>query len=109
MSESVVDEKVALNIAEQLNQAWMNHTKHQNEQALPIFEAIVNQEPTHIDANYGLGLTLAALGQKDRARQVFQHAAELVDSQVKQMSPDDEDARFTMLARMIAQKLDTLK
>ncbi len=108
MAEQPPTQKTALNLAEQLKQAWTYHNQHQNEQALPMFETLVNEEPTHIDANYGLGLTLAALGQKERAIAAFHRAAELVDVQVRQQAAEDEDSRYTMLARMIAQQLEVL-
>jgi thioredoxin-like negative regulator of GroEL len=96
-------------IAEQVKEAWKDHYQHRNEQALAAFEKVAAQDPEHIDAQYGLGLTLAALGQSARAAEVFKHVAQLVDVQIRQQPADDEDARYRMLARMINQQLDLLK
>ena len=95
-------------LAEQVKQAWKDHYQRRNEQALAAFENVVKQDPAHIDAQYGLGLTLAALDQKTRAIEVFNHVAQLVDAQIRQQPVDDEDARYRMLARMITQQLEML-
>ena|SRR5579864_5054295 len=95
-------------ISERVKQAWKDHYQHRNEEALAAFEKVVAQDPEHIDAEYGLALTLAALGQSTRAADVFKHVAQLVDGQIHQQAADDEDSRYRMLARMIAQQLDLL-
>ena len=95
-------------ITEQVKQAWKDHYQHRNEEALAAFENVVAQDPEHIDAQYGLALTLAVLGQSTRAAEVFKHVAQLVDAQIRQQPAGDEDARYRMLARMINQQLDML-
>ncbi|MHB8627277.1 MAG: hypothetical protein ACYDBJ_15685 [Aggregatilineales bacterium] len=97
-----------LSLAEQVKQAWKDHYQRRNEQALAAFETVSQQDPAHIDAQYGLALTLAALGQQARAAEVFTHVAQLVDAQIRQQPADDEDARYVMLARMITQQLEML-
>ena len=109
MSNSLTAEKTALSLAEQVKQAWAAHTKHLDDQALSLFEAVVKQEPTHIDAQYGLGLTLIALKQKDRALTVFGKALELANDRARQQAADDEDPRYTMLSRMISQQIAALQ
>jgi cytochrome c-type biogenesis protein CcmH/NrfG len=96
-------------LGDQLKLAWSAHAKKDNEQALLLFQAIVEQDATHIDATYGLGLALVTAQQYDRAAQVFTRAAELVAIRANQQSADDEDSRYRMLARMIAQQLEGLK
>lgn len=95
-------------LAEQVKQAWKDHYQGRNDQALATFENIVKQDPAHIDAQYGLALTLTALGQGARATEAFKQAAQLVDAQLRQQPVDDEDARYRMLARMITQQLAML-
>jgi len=92
----------------QIGQAWDYHYKRQNEQALPLFQALVEQNPSHIDANYGLALVLATLHQNARAMEVFKYTAELVQTRMTQQAADDEDSRYRMLARMIDQQLEVL-
>jgi len=96
-------------LGDQLKLAWLAHTSKDNDQALRLFQSITEQDPTHIDAAFGFGLTLIRAGQYERADQVFTRAAELVAVRISQQAADDEDSRYTMLARMIAQQLDGLK
>ncbi len=92
----------------QVGQAWSYHYKGQNDVALTEFQKLVEQDASHIDANYGLALTLNALGQKDRAAETFKHTAELVSAKIGQQTAEDEDSRYRMLARMIEQQLEGL-
>ena len=96
-------------LGDQLKLAWTAHTKKDNNQALRLFQTIVEQDPTHIDASYGYGLTLVAAGQYERAEQVFNRAAELVTTRMGQQADNDEDSRYRMLSRMIAQQLEGLR
>jgi len=108
----MTDQSIAsssLSVTEQVKQAWKDHYAHRNEEALAAFEKVVGQDPEHIDAQYGLALTLVALGQSVRAVEVFKHVAQLVDTQIRQQPADDEDARYRMLARMVNQQLEFLK
>ena len=95
-------------LSDQLKLAWAAHTKKDNDQALRLFQSIVEQDPTHIDASYGFGLTLAATGQLERAAQAFNRAAELVATRMNQQADNDEDSRYRMLSRMVAQQLEGL-
>ena len=104
-----VSATTSASLGDQLKLAWATHAKKDNEQALRLFQAIVEQDATHIDATYGLGLALTAVGQYDRAVQVFNRAAELVAARANQQAADDEDSRYRMLVRMIAQQLEGLK
>ena len=99
----------ASSISDKLKEAWRDHYQHRNEEALAAFEKVVAQDPEHIDAQYGLALTLAALGQAARAAEAFNQAAQLIEVQIRQQPADDEDARYRMLARMINQQIDMLK
>ncbi len=93
----------------QVGQAWSYHYKKQNEQAVTEFTRIVETEPNHIDANYGLGMALAAVGKRSEAMQAFQKALALVQEKLTQSGDDEDDAaRYGMLARMITQHLGNL-
>lgn len=92
----------------QVGQAWSYHYKRQNDLALAEFQKLAEQDPAHIDANYGLALTLAALGQKERAAEIFKRTAELVTVKLDAQQPEDEDSRYRMLSRMIEQQIEAL-
>jgi Flp pilus assembly protein TadD len=89
-----------------VGQAWSEHYHGQNDNAVKQFRQIVEKYPDHIDANYGLGLVLKKLGQKEEAGKVFQKTKELVDA--AGITPQDDNARFQMLSRMVEQQLASL-
>ena len=89
-----------------VGQAWSLHYHGQNDNAIKSFRDLVQRWPDHIDANYGLALSLKKAGQKAEATEVFNRAKSLIQSvEVKQ---DDENARMQMLVRMIEQHLSRL-
>jgi Flp pilus assembly protein TadD len=92
----------------QVGQAWSFHYKKQNEQAVTEFLRIVETEPNHIDANYGLGMSLAAVGRKAEAAQAFQKALAMAEEKLGQVEEEEDHARYAMLSRMIAQQLSVL-
>jgi len=51
--------------------------------AIQSFKAILEKWPEHIDANYGLSLSLKGAGQKEEAKQAFARTKELVDSEIR--------------------------
>ncbi len=77
-----------------------------NEGAIQAFRELVEKWPEHIDANYGLSLSLKAAGQKQAASEAFQKTKTLVDA--ARATQSDENARYTMLARMIDQQITSL-
>lgn len=96
----------------QVGQAWSLHYKKQNDQAVAEFARIVDVDPNHIDANYGLGMALAGIGSKAEAVAAFQKALALVEQKLSQAEDEDDRARYGMLMRMIGQqlaKIDTQK
>jgi Flp pilus assembly protein TadD len=92
----------------QVGNAWTFHFKKQNEQALSEFLRLTEQDPAHIDANYGLALVQAALGHKGEARAAFEKVKSLVAAKISQQAPEDEDPRYAMLSRMIDQQIERL-
>ena len=90
----------------QVGQAWSMHHQGKNEDALQLFREIVQRWPEHIDANYGLALTMKATGNVDEARNAFNRAKTLV--QAAETATSDNDARMLMLSRLIDQQLAML-
>jgi thioredoxin-like negative regulator of GroEL len=86
-----------------VGQAWSQHYQGQNDNALKMFQDLVDKWPDHIDANYGLALTLRALGQKEKSSETFHKTKQLVE--VALNNQGQESARFQMLSRMIDQQL----
>ncbi len=89
-----------------VGQAWSEHYRGQNDTALQMFRDVLQKWPDHIDANYGLALTLKTMGQKDQAVEGFRKTKQLVDA--AQQTQNDENSRYQMLARMIDQQLSSL-
>jgi Flp pilus assembly protein TadD len=90
-----------------IGQAWSQHHHGQNEAAIQAFRQIVERWPEHIDAHYGLSLSLKAAGQKQEAAENFRKARTLVEAALA--TQDEDNARYQMLARMIDQHLATLR
>jgi len=98
------NQKVGSNEVDALvGQAWGQHYHGQNDAAIQAFRDIVTRWPDHIDANYGLALSLKKAGQKAEATEAFNRAKGLIQS--AGTKADDENARMQMLTRMIDQHL----
>lgn len=104
--------------AERVGQAWHHHREGRNDASIAEFEAILKQHPTDIDALYGLGLAQKSAGRPDAALQAFSRALQLVEemhvahlstrkeSETSIKTPEDD--RFTILVRMVRQRLAEL-
>ena len=98
------NQKVGSNEVDALvGQAWSLHFHGQNDGAIQAFRDIITRWPDHIDANYGLALTLKKGGQKAESVEAFNRAKSLI--QAAGGKSDDENARMQMLIRMIDQHL----
>ena len=98
------NQKVGSNeVDAQVGQAWSQHYHGQNDSAIQAFRDIVQRWPDHIDANYGLALTLKKGGQKTEAVEAFNRTKTLI--QAAGTKSEDENARMQMLLRMIDQHL----
>lgn len=105
---------------ERVGQAWNHHREGRNDASIAEFEAILKQNPSDVDANYGLGLAQRAAGRKQAAVESFQRALKLVEqakeayqstrsgSQAENNVKTPEDDRFQMLNRMVQQRLAEL-
>lgn len=89
-----------------IGKAWELHYRGQNEGAIQSFRDLVARYPEHIDANYGLALSLKAAGQKGEAAQFFQKARALVEA--ANVNKEEDNPRMQMLTRMIDQHLASL-
>jgi Tfp pilus assembly protein PilF len=96
-------------IDEQVGQAWQYHRQGDNQNAIAQFEAIVKQNPSNIDANYGLGLVQRALGRGEQAFESFQKALDLVNAAERHENNIEERDRYLILTRMINQRLAETK
>src|SRR5262245_52946250 len=106
--------------AERVGQAWNHHREGRNDASIAEFEAILKQNPSDIDATYGLGLAQRAAGRNQEAVESFQRALQLVEqaktayqssrtaSQTESNVKTPEDDRFQMLSRMVQQRLTEL-
>ncbi len=106
--------------AERIGQAWNHHREGRNDASIAEFEAILKQNPSDIDANYGLGLAQRVAGRKEAAIESFQRAYQLVEqakgayqstrtsAQNETNVKTPEDDRFQMLSRMVKQRLTEL-
>jgi hypothetical protein len=98
--------KASADVDTLVGQAWSKHYHGENEAAIQAFQDLVGKWPDHIDANYGLSLSLKAAGQKQAAGEAFQKTKTLVDA--ARTTQGDENARYAMLSRMIDQHLSAL-
>lgn len=104
--------------AERVGQAWHHHREGRNDASIAEFEAILKQHPRDIDALYGLGLAQKSAGRQEAAVEAFKHALQLVEetraihlssrreSETSIKTPEDD--RFTILIRMVQQRLAEL-
>ncbi len=90
-----------------IGQAWSQHHHGQNEEAIQAFRQIVERWPEHIDAHYGLALSLGAAGQKQEAAEAFKKTRTFAEAALAVQ--DEDSARYLMLVRMIDQRLATLR
>ena len=91
-----------------VGQAWAVHFHGQNDDAIRQFEQVLQRWPDHIDANYGLALTLKAAGQKEKSAEGFHKTKALVDAAHEALHEDAEHARYQMLSRMCEQQIAML-
>jgi Flp pilus assembly protein TadD len=102
----MADNQTTADVDTLVGQAWSYHYHGDNENAIKEFQRLVEKWPEHIDANYGLSLSLKAAGQKQQAGEAFRKTRALVET--ARTTQDDENARYTMLGRMIDQHLSSL-
>ncbi len=106
MSNSPGNSATSADIDALVGQAWSQHYQGKNADAIQAFQQLVARWPDHIDANYGLSLTLKADGQKQQAAEAFKKTRALVETALETQS--DDNSRFHMLKRMIDQHLASM-
>ncbi|NDJ84320.1 MAG: tetratricopeptide repeat protein [Chloroflexi bacterium] len=90
-----------------IGEAWKAHREGDNENAHARFQEILQQEPEHTDALYGLGLVLKANGDANGARGTFERLHDILNKLIDDADLDDAN-RFRMEARMVKQQLEIL-
>lgn len=91
-----------------VGKAWSEHYHNQHDSAIQMFQQILEKWPEHIDANFGLSLSLKGAGKKDQAKLAFAKTKQLVDAEIARQGEDSLNPRFQMLSRMIEQHISTL-
>lgn len=106
----------------EVGQAWANLRSGQSDQAVSLFDGIIQNNPQNVDAYYGLGLAQKALGNKQRSIEAFQQAYDLAQDHLAELRKEEsqesgprlgvannlksvEDDRYMMLIRMLSQRL----
>ena len=106
----------------EVGEAWANLRSGQSDQAVSLFDSIIQNNPQNVDAYYGLGLAQKALGNKQRSIEAFQQAYDLAQNHLAELRAEEsqetgprlgvinnlksiEDDRYMMLIRMLSQRL----
>jgi tetratricopeptide (TPR) repeat protein len=87
-----------------VGEAWTAHYHGQNDDAIRKFEDVLQRWPDHIDANYGLALTLRTVGQKEKSVERFRKTKALLEAALA-AEPDEVNARYVMLSRFCDQNI----
>ncbi|NJL56285.1 tetratricopeptide repeat protein [bacterium] len=109
------------NISNQIGQAWNYHRQGKHQDAVAAFAHVLKSAPNNVDAHYGHGLALRALGDRVNAAESFRKAQELAQEHLTQLRAgggggtataitsnvldSSEDDRYMMLTRMAGQRL----
>lgn len=86
-----------------VGKAWSQHYHGQHDSAVQAFQDIVQRWPEHIDANYGLGLSLKGAGRKKEANEAFSKTKALISNALSGQT--EVNSRYMMLSRMVDQQL----
>jgi tetratricopeptide (TPR) repeat protein len=89
-----------------VGKAMDQHIRRQFEQAIELYKHLLEEWPDHLDANYGLALSLKAAGRNPEATDAFKKTRTFVE--VEMGKTTGETARFQMLLRMIDEQLAQL-
>lgn len=107
------------NLHNQVGQAWNYHLQGKHQDAAAAFEHILKASPKDVDAHYGHGLSLRALGDRENARESFRKGLEYAQATLAHLRgggggqptndiTSSEDDRYLMLTRMLGQRLAEL-
>ncbi|NJL93675.1 MAG: tetratricopeptide repeat protein [Anaerolineae bacterium] len=94
----------------QVGEAWATLRNGDKSMAGRGFEAVLQREPKHVDALYGLGLVCKHTGAPAEARTHWQRALELVQAQLAELGTERSlrRERAYMLSTMLKQRLDEI-
>lgn len=102
------------NLAAQIGQAWRYQRDGKADAAIAEYERILRMDADNIDANYGMGLAQRTAGKYEAAIKYFERAQVLVEAAKARRQPvsdgvivtsTPEEDRYTMLTRMLKQRL----
>ena len=109
MASVAADERIGI--------AWRMHREGNNSGAISLFDEVIRSSPEDIDAHYGRGLALKAIGDVSAARDSFSSALSYLQNLGSEQESDPEEGhvaqtddsdRQMMLTRMVNQRLDDL-
>jgi tetratricopeptide (TPR) repeat protein len=86
---------------EQIGEAWKNHRKGFQDKAIEQFRAVLNEDPSNLDAMYGLALAKKAAGNLIEAKQTFEQLAEVLEQYASQDLSAGSRERIFMLRSMV--------
>src|SRR5690242_3469259 len=89
-----------------VGKAWSQHYRGEHESAVAAFQDIVQRWPEHIDANYGLALSLKGAGQNQQSADAFRKTQALVQNALT--TQGEGNSRYMMLSRMVEQQISFL-
>lgn len=92
--------------SENVGQAWLLYRNGQHDTAARGFEQVLNQDPSNIDAHFGLGLVLRTQGNHSASMEHFDQAKRLV---ADALVGDPTSDRLEILERMVQQRINELK
>ncbi|MBN2303957.1 MAG: bacterial transcriptional activator domain-containing protein [Anaerolineae bacterium] len=93
-------------IKSKVGEAWKAHFDGSNAAAVELFKQVVEQEPTHVDAYWGLGLSYRKSGEKENALQAFEKVRDLIAGALE-AEPENYE-RLLMLNRMVKQQIEQM-
>ena len=85
-----------------LGRAWAFHRDGRNDAARTEFERILQAAPDDMDANFGYGLVLRAMGKYEDAIAAFEKVKTLL---VPALAQEPSHDRLQMLSRMTDQRI----
>lgn len=89
----------------QIGEAWKAHRQGMHEAASEQFRQILEQDPNHLDALYGLGLAEKSMGNFTEAHDIFVNLQEKIAGVGEEESLSGHPGKFHMLATMVRQQL----
>jgi tetratricopeptide (TPR) repeat protein len=90
-------------------EAWKSHRQGFHDKATEEFKQILQQNPDHADALYGLGLAQKAAGNNQAAIEAFTQLEEKIANLSREEKETGHPGQYFMLANMVQQQLRSLQ